>query len=188
MVTYYLGSKLVQSFCCYFLKNVLKFFWDLQKIMISCLGKLPNIFFSNQKASDFVLNLNDDLHESFLRCITLANVLGIWLTLMKYKNLNNFKKSCWWNPLKSVLRGLSQIMFAFFGISWPRTPLVCTFYVANYMFFWPPTHPKCKRNLWKAPNFSQKTNEQISFSILTTRKYLKLEIEIQVLIISKMSG
>ena len=49
------------------------------------------------------------------------------------------------------LRGLSQITFAFFGIFWPRTPLVCTFYVVNYTFFWPPTHPKCKRNLWKAP-------------------------------------
>ena len=51
-----------------------------------------------------------------------------------------------------LLRGLSQITFAFFGIFWPRTPLVCTFYVVNYAFFWPPTHPKCKRNLWKAPN------------------------------------
>ena len=50
-----------------------------------------------------------------------------------------------------VIRGLSQITFAFFGIFWPRTPLVCTFFVVNYTFFWPPTHPRCKRNLWKAP-------------------------------------
>ena len=59
------------------------------------------------------------------------------------------------NPIFSdnyfvMLRGLSQITFAFFGIFWPRTPLVCTFYVVNYTFFWPPTHPKCKCNLWKA--------------------------------------
>ena len=37
-----------------------------------------------------------------------------------------------------------QCTFAFFGIFWPRTPLVCTFYVVNYTFFWPPTHTKCK--------------------------------------------
>ena len=50
------------------------------------------------------------------------------------------------------IRGLSQITFAFFGIFWPRTPLVCTFYVVNYKFFWPTTQPKCKRNLWKTSN------------------------------------
>ena len=49
------------------------------------------------------------------------------------------------------IRGLSQITFEFFWIFWPRTPLVCTFYVANYTIFWPPTYPKCKRNFWKAP-------------------------------------
>ena len=48
--------------------------------------------------------------------------------------------------------GLSQITFAFFGIFWPRTPLVCTFYVVIHTFFWPLTHPKCKRNFWKAPS------------------------------------
>ena len=37
-------------------------------------------------------------------------------------------------------------------------------------------------------NFSQKTNERICFSILTTRKYLKLEIKIQVSSISESSG
>ena len=42
-------------------------------------------------------------------------------------------------------------------------------------------------NLWSA-NFSQKMNERICFSILTTRKYLKLEIEIQVSSISESSG
>ena len=36
---------------------------------------------------------------------------------------------------------LPQITFAFFVIFWPRTSLVCTFYVVNYTFFWPPTHP-----------------------------------------------
>ena len=34
----------------------------------------------------------------------------------------------------------------------------------------------------------QKTNEQICFSILTTRKYLKLENEIQVSSISESAG
>ena len=54
--------------------------------------------------------------------------------------------------ISSTLRGLSQITYPFFGIFWPRTPLVCTFYVVNYTFFWPPTQPKCKHNLWKLPN------------------------------------
>ena len=49
------------------------------------------------------------------------------------------------------IRGLSKITMAFFGIFWPCTSLFCTLYVANYTFFWPPTHPKCRRNLWKAP-------------------------------------
>ena len=43
-----------------------------------------------------------------------------------------------------------------------------------------------KKKLWSR-NFSQKTNEQICFSILTTRKYLKLEIKIQVSSISRLS-
>ena len=47
-----------------------------------------------------------------------------------------------------------SIKFAFFGIFWPCTPLVGIFYVANYTFLWPPTHPKFKRNLWKAPFFT----------------------------------
>ena len=55
----------------------------------------------------------------------------IWLLFQ------SFVKRC-----ENNLRGLSQITFAFFGIFWPRTSLVCTFYVVNYTFFWPPTHPK----------------------------------------------
>ena len=38
----------------------------------------------------------------------------------------------------------------------PRTSLVCTFYVLNYTFLWPPTHPKCKRNLWKLTNVNSR--------------------------------
>ena len=37
-------------------------------------------------------------------------------------------------------------------------------------------------------NFSQKTNGRVCFSILTTQKYLKLEIKIQVSSISELSG
>ena len=52
------------------------------------------------------------------------------------------------------LRGLSQITFAFFGIFWPLTSLVCTFYVVSYTFLWPPKYPpQCKRNLWKLPKY-----------------------------------
>ena len=50
------------------------------------------------------------------------------------------------------VRELSQITFAFFGIFWPRTALVCTFYVVNYTFSDHLPTPKCKRNLWKLPN------------------------------------
>ena len=73
------------------------------------------------------------------------NSRPIFTIIFKLKN-DSFKTRDF-----SPLRGLSQFTFAYFGIFWPRTSLVCTFYVANYMFFWSPTHPKCKRNLWKAP-------------------------------------
>ena len=73
------------------------------------------------------------------------------LSKNRKKNLKELWKNLQKNWQKTAIRGLSQITFAFFGIFWPRTPLVCTFYVVNYTFFWPPTHPKCKRNLWKFP-------------------------------------
>ena len=53
---------------------------------------------------------------------------------------------------QKFIRELSQITFAFFVIFGPCTSPVYTLYVVNYTFFWPPTHPNCKRNLWKAPN------------------------------------
>ena len=74
------------------------------------------------------------------------------MTTLKQCISRSLVDTIWWYLLLiTKLRGLSQITFAFFGIFWPRTPLVCTFFVINYTFFWPPTHPKCKRNLWKFP-------------------------------------
>ena len=67
------------------------------------------------------------------------------------------------------IRGPSQITFAFFGNFWPPTPLVCTFYVVNYTFSWPPTHPKCKRNLWKASYKTTSFSGQPLFSNQITR-------------------
>ena len=55
------------------------------------------------------------------------------------------------SKINSILRELSQITFVFFGIFWPPMSLVCISYVVNYTFFWPPTNPKCKHNLWKLP-------------------------------------
>ena len=69
-----------------------------------------------------------------------------FLKILILKNFGSYFASLW-----NLIRGLSQITFAFFGIFWPRTSLVCTFYVANYTFFWPPTHPSanviCERPL-----------------------------------------
>ena len=64
-----------------------------------------------------------------------------------------------------TVRELSQIKFAFFGIFWPCTSLVCTFYVVNYTFFWPPTHPKCKRNLWKLPYTDPITEMELTHTV-----------------------
>ena len=43
--------------------------------------------------------------------------------------------------LWSGIREPSQIMFAFWHLTTYVPPLVCTFYLVNLAFFWPPTHP-----------------------------------------------
>ena len=48
--------------------------------------------------------------------------------------------SCRKNPV--FIREPSQTAFACFGICTAYLPpLICTFYVVNLAFFWPPTHP-----------------------------------------------
>ena len=92
------------------------------------------------------LSLEKNIYSKALRYMasTRTDLENACFCMLVQKNLK------WYCGVKT-LRGLSQITFTFFGIFWPCTPLVCTFYVVNYTFFWPLTHLKCKRNLWKTP-------------------------------------
>ena len=97
-----------------FLKNVLRPTKNYE-FLFTKIAK--SFFFFQSKSIWFCFKSKWWFSWVFFGCITLANVLGIWLTLMKYKNLNNFKKSCWWNPLKSVLTEelvYLQIIFNYF--------------------------------------------------------------------------
>ena len=92
-----------------------------------------------------VFKLGDCLEKIFE--FVRVNTLHVW---------NNF-------ILRQRKRELSQITFAFFGISWSRT-MVCTFTVVKLLFCWPPKGQLISKCLFGIFNFPKKRTKKFDFT------------------------
>ena len=132
-------------------------------------------------------------------CFFLSYLKKKSKTIMSFSTINHFKNIISRNNTYHKVYNLSPCFQAYMKLK----DLICiplpSYTTINSMIL----RPEClgaifnfcskgqlisKQNCRAVTSPKKRTNEQICFSILTTRKYLKLEIEIQVSSISELSG